>query len=134
MILNRSINTDREVQMLHEALKSHSSHLTRTLSQATNTILQASDQSNEDRKHLQLSIVGVKEQLLESNKYIEEAISDIKEEEAASTEKLYNIAASLQVSSSDGLHCYFLSRVTDYFTGRHDFWYGEQRGNIHIPE
>ncbi|XP_021932424.1 uncharacterized protein LOC110835983 isoform X2 [Zootermopsis nevadensis] len=95
-ITNRSINTDREVQMLHEALKSHSSHLTRTLSQATNTILQASDQSNEDRKHLQLSIVGVKEQLLESNKYIEEAISDIKEEEAASTEKLYNIAASLQ--------------------------------------
>jgi hypothetical protein len=107
--------------MLQEALKSHSSHLTRTLSQVTNTILKASEQSNEDRKRLQLSIVGVKEQLLESNKYIEEAITDIKEEEAANNEKLYNIAANLQVSSADGFCCYLLSSVTNYWAGRHGF-------------
>jgi hypothetical protein len=69
------------------------------LNQATNTMLQASEQGNKDSKLLQLSIAGVKEQLLESNKYIVEAISDIKEEEATSTERLFNIAASLQVQS-----------------------------------
>jgi hypothetical protein len=83
--------------------------------------LKASEQSNEDRKHLQLSIVGVKEQLLESNKYIEEAIIAIKEEEAASTEKLYNIAASLQVLSADSLHNYLLSSTTKYWASRHGF-------------
>jgi hypothetical protein len=100
--------------MLQEALKSHSSHLTRTINQATNTMLQASEQSSEDRRRLQLSIIGVKEQLLESNKYVEEIISDIKEEAATSNEKLYNIAASLQVYSTDALWYYLLSNVIHY--------------------
>jgi hypothetical protein len=62
-------------------------------------MLQASEQSNEDSKLLQLSIASVKHQLLENNKYIVEATADIKEEEATSTERLFNIAASLQVVS-----------------------------------
>lgn len=60
-------------------------------------MLQASEQTNEDSKLLQLSIASVKDQLLERNKYIVEAIADIKEEEATRTERLFNIAASLQV-------------------------------------
>ncbi|XP_023704622.1 uncharacterized protein LOC111862963 isoform X3 [Cryptotermes secundus] len=95
-ITNRSVNTDCEVQTLQEVFKSHSSHLTRILNQATNKILQASEQNNEDSKLLQLSIASVKDHLLESNKYIVEAITDIKEEEATGTERLFNIAASLQ--------------------------------------
>jgi hypothetical protein len=44
-----------------------------------------------------MSLARVTEQLLESNKNIVQAISDIKEEEATGTERLFNIAASLQV-------------------------------------
>jgi hypothetical protein len=62
-------------------------------------VLQASEQSNEDSKQLQMSLARVKEQLLESNKDIVQAISDIREDEATGTERLFNIAASLQVQS-----------------------------------
>ena len=55
-------------------------------------------QASEQNKLLHLSIAGIKEQLLEGNRYIEEAISDIKEEDATHTERLLNIAASLQVN------------------------------------
>jgi hypothetical protein len=87
------MNTDRQIQTLQEVFKSHGSQLTRILNQASTTTQQASEQN----KLLHLSIAGVKEQLLESNRYIEEAISDIKEEDATNTERLLNIAASLQV-------------------------------------
>ena len=88
------MNTDRQVQTLQEVFKSHSSQLTRILNQATTTMQQASEQN----KLLHLSIAGIKEQLLEGNRYIEEAISDIKEEDATQTERLLNMAASLQVN------------------------------------
>jgi peptidoglycan hydrolase CwlO-like protein len=88
------MNTDRQVQTLQEVFKSHSSQLTRILNQATTTMQQTSEQN----KLLHLSIAGIKEQLLESNRYIEEAISDIKEEDATYTERLLHMAASLQVN------------------------------------
>jgi hypothetical protein len=82
-------------------------------------MLQASEQSNEDSKLLQLSLATAKEQLLESNKNIVQAISDIKEEKATSTERLFNIAASLQVQSH-GLWQY--SEFTEYWWGRERNW------------
>jgi hypothetical protein len=54
-------------------------------------------QASEQNKLLHLSVAEVKEQLLEGNRYIEEAISDMKDEDATNTERLLNIAASLQV-------------------------------------
>jgi hypothetical protein len=73
-------------------------------------MLQASKQSSEDSKLLQLSILGIKEQLLESNKYIEDAISDIRDSEETSTKRLFNIADSLQVQFN-GLALFFFLYV-----------------------
>ncbi|XP_069674236.1 putative leucine-rich repeat-containing protein DDB_G0290503 isoform X2 [Periplaneta americana] len=95
-ITNRSMNTDHEIQELQELLKSHTTHLTQGLEQTTKSVFQASEQSNEDSKLLQIAIAGIKDQLLESSKIMEEAISDIRDEKSTTTEKLYNIATSLQ--------------------------------------
>lgn len=132
----RSVNTDCEVQTLQEVFKSHSSHLTRILNQATNKMLQASEQNNEDSKLLQLSIASVRDHLLESNKYIVEAITDIKEEEATRTERLFNIAASMQVVSWSLLviRGYGVLWRRENGLGLYDFWYAEYRGTEHTTE
>jgi hypothetical protein len=62
-------------------------------------------QASEQNKLLHLSIAAIKDQLLEGNRYIEEAISDIKEEDATHTERLLNMAAILQVNC-DGIMYY----------------------------
>ncbi|PSN41261.1 hypothetical protein C0J52_14349, partial [Blattella germanica] len=87
-----SINTDREMGEILDLLKSHSAHMTRSIGHTTNTVLQSSEKSSQ----LQVELLSVKEQLLEGNKYIEDAISDIREEKLTASEKLDTIATTLQ--------------------------------------
>ncbi|KAJ9574153.1 hypothetical protein L9F63_008409, partial [Diploptera punctata] len=92
-ITNRSMSTDRELREIEDMLKSHSTHMRHSVGHATDNIIRSTDKLAQ----LQIDLLSTKEQLLEGNKYIEDAISDIREEKLTISEKIDNIVSALQM-------------------------------------
>nr|CAD7395662.1 unnamed protein product [Timema cristinae] len=94
-ITNSCTTAEEGIGELHELIKSHNSHVIRTVTHATNTVLQASEQSNADTKHLDVALTAAQDNIKLSLRETMEEITKNKSQHAA---MLGNISNQIQLS------------------------------------
>nr|CAD7576098.1 unnamed protein product [Timema californicum] len=95
-ITNSCTTAEEGIEELHELIKSHNSHVIRTVTHATNTVLQASEQSNADTKHLDVALTAAQDNIKLSLRETMEEITKNKSQHAAMLGIISNQIQELQ--------------------------------------
>ncbi|XP_066991477.2 putative leucine-rich repeat-containing protein DDB_G0290503 isoform X2 [Anabrus simplex] len=93
---NRCHSVSKELQEVHELLKSHHTTVVRNVGHSTNTVMRAADNSSKDTKNLVEVIAEVRDGLMASNKDIHTSLASVRQEQENVNEVLEKIVSTLQ--------------------------------------
>lgn len=91
------MSTMQEVQVVHELLKSHHSHVVRTVGHTTNTVMKAAEEATKASKQLQLAVLEVNDNIIAADKDSQSAIAKLTEYQATVNTKLTGILETMEV-------------------------------------